>query len=543
MARKSTLKSTESKSNALKDHLPKHQLLLMEKKIGSKYLNLDLPTKAENIIEGEWTLTKEEKDTAIQLFYGVNIKGIQASLAKFKPTEHFLKIFEQSKSEIVDIKNPSVIDIQILNTNIFKLINVGETKGDKMIQRDDQGRPLTDEKGKPLKIDKKSGDIVFSNNKSNFNGFLDSYNAAYDTKLHNPFIGREFTEVLSFVKSNNFDINLFSKCDLQLYISGKPEDILNMSVSKFYDSCQNLYNGSQNNCLAPNIFDKNSKIAFLKFNTPFRDGYGNTVPFTAFTRCMIRNIRGKIYFDIVYPKHTKELKPFVHQLIEKYSGMKHSFDERNRETYYYTEVGLGRPYFDTVNGVPIKFNPDAKKDKNLQALAKHLKIDGDYIISSDKNLYTTDLGTYMVLSSKEALERSSHYIKEEMIYKQDIYRRYLDLEKFFSENRKKCLIHYDGPCDFDAISVWADEPPIIKKKKNGDETKLDNKKYGGNSKHNITKHNLYRNMKPYLSDLFWEERLTEENILSNRKKLSDDNVEIDLGGGFFAYKKDIKEKL
>ncbi|SRR6266403_912101 len=542
---------------SLKDLLPKHQLELMDKKIGKKYLNLELPTKAENIIEGEWTLTKEEKDGVIQLLFGVDVKGIDKVLAKFKPTEHFLEIFELSRTtkDAINLLKPSIIDIKMLNSNSFKLINVGETKGDKMILRNDNGHPITEGLLKmPKKVDKKKGEIVFSNNKSNFNAFLESYNSACDAKIENPFMSREFTEVLSYVKQGNFDFELFTKFDLQLYISSKPEDMLNMSISKFYDSCQNLYSGAQNNCLAPNLFDKNCKIAYLKFNTPYTDRNGNVMPFTSFTRCIVRNIKGRIYFDMVYPKFSNDLRLFVHSIIEKYTGMKNSFADKESKTYYYTEVGLGRPYFDSVIGVPIKFNPDAYKDIKLQALAKFLKTEADYILEADKNVYGTDQGDFLVLSIEEALNATKHYITEEMIYKQDIYKKYVDIEKFFEENKSKCLVNYSGSCDFDEITKWAEEPPTPKKEKKkkrdlneddderrGSDLGFDPKKFGGNNKHNITKHNLYRFMKPYLDSKFWEERLTDESISSKRNKLSVDENEINMGD-YFAYKQEIKKR-
>jgi hypothetical protein len=41
------------------------------------------------------------------------------------------------------------------------------------------------------------------------------------------------------------DFEIFNR-DIYLSISHNPKDILNMSISKFYSSCQHLYSGSHN---------------------------------------------------------------------------------------------------------------------------------------------------------------------------------------------------------------------------------------------------------------------------------------------------------
>lgn len=510
---------------ALKELLPKHQIDVLNERIGDKYLKMNVPTKAENLVEGEWTLTKEEKDLAIGLMFGVDSQAIAKKMKKFKPTQHFLEIFKLAKTikSEIDLINPSILDIKILNSNVFLLISVNETKGTKYIKRDENGKPFLNENKKPLMVDKKEGELVFSHNTSNFNAFFETYIAAFKSKVTNPFIGKEFTEVLSYVSSNNFDVDLFSRFDLQLYISGKPEDILNMSISKYYDSCQNLYNGCRVGCLPSNIFDKNSKIAYLKFNTPFRDRSGNVVPFTSFSRCMIRNIKGKIYFDLVYPKFSINLRNFFHSLITKYTGMKNVFKDNERKEYYFTDIGLERPYFDSVLGIPIKYNPNGKNDKKILALAEYFKEDPEYILELVKNHYSTNQGDFLVFNNKEANKEVIKYITETMVYRQEVYKPYInDVQKFYIDNKKKLLKGYKGEITFDKIAKWADEKPEDKEK----------------AKHNLSKHNLFRAIKPYLKPSFFEERTSKSSILPKRRRLADDEVEIVLGNGFFAYRKE-----
>jgi ribosome-associated toxin RatA of RatAB toxin-antitoxin module len=57
------------------------------------------------------------------------------------------------------------------------------------------------------------------------------------------------------------DFEIFNR-DIYLSISHNPKDILNMSISKFYSSCQHLYSGSHNSQLLGNFL---IQIVYLHF--------------------------------------------------------------------------------------------------------------------------------------------------------------------------------------------------------------------------------------------------------------------------------------
>jgi hypothetical protein len=557
-------KNVSQLSGVLKDMLPKHHINILSKRIGKEYLNREIPLKADNLIEGEWTLTKDEKDEALEYMFSMNNDKINRALRGWNPSKNFIDAFNNSSTSKIDIMRPSLLDVYLLNDNIFNLISVGETRGNRVIVKGEDGRPIYDENKKPIYREKPVGEIVYSGNKSNFNGFYANYTLAFpdDVLPKNPFTNSAFTDVKSFGVSRNFDPELF-KNDLQLYISGKPEDLLNISVSKFYDSCQNLYSGSHNQHLPVNIFDTNVKVAYLKFNVPFTDSRKNIVPFTIFSRCLIRNIKGEIFFDVVYPG---QLSNFLKTIITKYTGMVNNYKGRS---YYYTPCGLGRPYMDSLQASVIASNTEARKDNRLMLLATALNHNPEDIWPSPKNAHTyiCNAATYKVLDANEADIETYNFLTNDMIYKQDVYKKYVDIQAFYNanienekdkeerlkkeENEKKdkdkkgkivkkkkvksekLLRWYTGAADFDEICKWADEQPYKKiKKKDGTVERIPDK----DKKCRITKHDLYRAMKPFIDPVFFAERTTPEQIIKKRNKISKDDTIIELKDGYFAFR-------
>ncbi len=514
----------------LKELLPEHQQKIIKKRLGDKVLNMDIPDKTDNIVEGEWTLTKDEQSKAISLMFGMDTRSVRKAMINFKPSERFLSAFINSKPNEINILKPGIIDIDLLSKNIFKLISANETRSNRMIRRSENGHPIT-ENGKIVYIDKNVGDIVYSNNKSNINAFIESYNLAFpDDVVMNPFTNNAFTKVISMAKDRKFEFDLFGNNDIQLYISSKPEDILNMSVSKYFNSCQNLYDGAYNTNLPPNIFDKNMKIAYLRLNVPYTDSKKNVVPFTIFSRCIIRNIRGSLYFDVVYPQ---QLRTFFYEMITQYTGMKSTY---KGSRYYFTDVGIGKPYMDTLrNPVGMKFNAKASTDLRLIALADLVGETAEYILDvsnakTDDFLYATEKGVFQVLTLEEANDKVKSFIRDEMVYKQSIYKEHVNVEKFLEENKDN-LKGYTGGANFDEIAKWANEKPEISKKTK--RPKVNSKL--GNAKQRITMRNLYKLMKPFIAKEFFDERLTPDKIDKKRSTYGEDGKEIMIEENLFAY--------
>ena len=137
--------------------------------------------------------------------------------------------------------------------------------------------------------------------------------------------------------SYKVDYNPFSK-DMYLYIKHNPKDILNMSISKYYSSCQHLYTGMYRGKVIGNVFDPNTIPAFIVFDTPITwegEVISEQLPLA---RMMIRNLEAfdpkdsQIYFDRCYPDRCKDS---IDKIVEKYTQMQ-SVGRSNAGTYYFT---------------------------------------------------------------------------------------------------------------------------------------------------------------------------------------------------------------
>lgn len=345
---------------------------------GEKYLELDEIDPTDKIKQGTWKLSEEDKRKVLGVFFDVDMDKLY-EIFKNLPDE-FCEILKLSiKPELVtgenekfqsvlsrfEIKEPSVDEIYLLFENVFRKLSVGETKATEVIQRDERGRPVMGEDGRPIKTMKEAGEPVFTNNLVNINSFITDFNNCYpENKVDSRIFttgevynirnkaGEDFSE-----GQYEIDFEIFKK-DLFLQIAYKPSDILNMSISKFYASCQHLYSGGWREKVLSNIFDPNSIPAFLKFDTPiFWEGekIADQIPLS---RMQIRNIEGfnttiespKIFFDRCYPGR---LQNIMEEMITKYSGNVKSF-KASEGNYLFTpdvpeDISLeDRPYMDRL---------------------------------------------------------------------------------------------------------------------------------------------------------------------------------------------------
>jgi len=94
----------------------------------------------------------------------------------------------------------------------------------------------------------------------------------------------------------------------ELLISSDAEDFMRMSISPFYASCMNLYDGTHRKQLLSNVFDKNSKILYVIINKEFEDCRGNKHPYTPIIRSVIRKLNDEQYaLDAIYKPNTLEV--------------------------------------------------------------------------------------------------------------------------------------------------------------------------------------------------------------------------------------------
>lgn len=340
---------------------------------GEKFLDYEEVTATDKIKQGKWKLSDEDKNKALGKFFDCDMtrvndtfSGLSDKFAEVLNKSIDLDLIKKEKFKIIatdlNIKNPSIDQIAIIFDSIFRKIAVSETMATEVIQKDENGRPIKDEGGNMIKVTKAKGDLVFSNNLVNINTFVDDFNRCFpDDKVTTDFQNNDVMRLRSAASiDENYDFEvdfkIFDK-DMYLSINHNPKDILNMSISKFYASCQHLYSGGYREQVLGNVFDPNSIPAFLSFETPIfwnKEKISDQLPLS---RMMIRNIetfdaqeQSKIFFDRAYPDRMKDI---FGEIVEKYSEMKETADSSSRITYYFTpdidaEDRVRDPYMDRV---------------------------------------------------------------------------------------------------------------------------------------------------------------------------------------------------
>jgi len=344
---------------------------------GEKYLEQEEITPTDKIKQGTWKLSEEDKRKVLGVFFDVDMNNLY-EIFKNLPDKfcEVLKLsikpelitgrYEKFKSVLTrfEIKEPSVDEIYLLYENVFRKLAVGETKAIEVIQRDERGRPVMGEDGRPIKTMKEAGEPVFTNNLVNINSFITDYNSCYPEFLVDASIftsgsifkirnraGEDFSE-----GEYDIDFEIFKR-DLFLQILYKPADILNMSISKFYASCQHLYTGGWRKRVLSNVFDPNSIPAFLKFDTPILWNGEKIADQLPLSRMQIRNLEGfgttvenpKIFFDRCYPDRLQEI---MEEMVTKYSGNIKTFNQ-GEGNYLFTpdlddDLSTYEPYMDRL---------------------------------------------------------------------------------------------------------------------------------------------------------------------------------------------------
>ena len=342
---------------------------------GEKYLELEEIEPTENIKQGKWKLSEEDKIEALGQFFQANLKNVYEFFGNLP--DKFNEIIKQSInldllksddkwSKILDnfdIKKPTINQISILTDPIFRKISVSETTAGEIIIRDENGRPVMGEDGRPTKRRREEGEIIFSNNLVNINTFLSDYNRLFpeDQIDASKFSSGEIQRLVSSSREDfggdnyRVEVDLYGR-DLFLSIKHNPKDILNMSISRFYSSCQHLYSGGYRDRVFGNVVDPNSIPAFLVFDTPIynreNDLISEQLPLS---RMMIRNMENfekndktELYFDRAYPDRMREM---MVKIVEKYSGNKQMSNPGDAGKYLFTpdapsDIHVNEPYMD-----------------------------------------------------------------------------------------------------------------------------------------------------------------------------------------------------
>lgn len=359
----------------IKEVILPRQAIEVSSKWGESYLELEEVTPTNKIKQGRWKLSDDDKFSVLEGFFNLSDGSLKKLMNWYKNLpEHFVKISNESidrsrKSGFLntdfdnfDIRNVILDQIYWFGSPIFSKISVSETKSNEYIVRDDNDVPMRDVNG-IIKKEKKPGDVIWSKSSYSFSVFLSDYNKCFDPIVIIPEIENVMSKVRDHVKvlkDNDRAYKIFESIfdkDMYLSIKHNPKDILNMSVSKFYSSCQNLYDGSYRELLLSNIFDPNSIPAFLVFDTPiYMDGTTKISDHLPICRRMLRSIEQTgignstdiIYFDRTYPDRLENL---FGKIIERYSSNIQT--EKNVYIYLFApdlqDTGLDHPYMDRLD--------------------------------------------------------------------------------------------------------------------------------------------------------------------------------------------------
>lgn len=363
---------------------------------GEKYLDYEEVDPTDKIKQGKWKLSEEDKNKVLSYFFGsydgpIDIDRIFKDFENL--SDNFVKILEESIGRLDDkyaiifksfnARKPTIDQLTCFYEPVFRKLSVNDTKSTSMIQKDENGRPIRDEEGNMLRVEKEAGDPVFEKNLVNIKAFTESYNKCYDEEVNydDKFYNKDISNLISISKENHnsdykVDFKIFDR-DLYLHINHSAKDILNMSISKFYSSCQHLYTpqGHYGKQLLSNVFDPNSIPAFLVFDTPIFWDDDKISDFLPLTRMIIRNVESldgeesKIFFDRAYPDRMKEV---FDEIVESYTENKNTHDGVGR--YVFTpdidpSDDLRNPYLDKLGLVKKPFI--GKNTKSLYLNRNH----------------------------------------------------------------------------------------------------------------------------------------------------------------------------
>ena len=344
---------------------------------GESFLEYEEVIPTDKIKQGTWKLSEEDKRIVLSSFFSLrNIDNVYQVFSELP--DKFCEILrgsininlinneykEKWKSTLLnfDIKSPSIDEIYLLYENVFRKISINETNAIEVIKKDENGKPILDDNGNIIKISKEKGDVVYTNNLVNINTFIEDYNRCFSGSIDSySFRNGDILSIRNIAADDlsdgdyKIDFEIFKK-DIYLSILHNPKDILNMSITKFYASCQHLYTGGYRSQVLGNVFDPNSIPAFLKFDTPIYwedEKISDQLPLC---RMMIRNIEGftnskdvKIFFDRCYPDRMEKV---MGNIIRKYS--ENINNQSSDSTYIFapdvkTTDRIREPYMDRLH--------------------------------------------------------------------------------------------------------------------------------------------------------------------------------------------------
>jgi hypothetical protein len=386
----------EALDEALRDELPDYMINVVKKNnpdVANKFLDMDVPKHTELIpnvkVEIVEPSIKNKFIKEIQEYFTESILEQFYKTAVFKTFNdlNYAKIIAKS----LNTTPKMVLGLSSTKITYFKFLKTLYSKNFTLLQ------------GKDNNIN----NPIFSNNKSNLFTFVKSFNKAFPelavdfNSFLNDRVFQGLREPIFNFEQNVMDLG---KSKLYLYITDKPADVLRMSVSDFYSSCQNMYTGARNTQLLSNIFDKNSKIAYLIFDSPYVDNQGNGHPFTPIARTIIRvGENNRIMFDVTYPNRMED---DFYQIIERYAKIKNQGKEDDIYPYEY-KVGLPKPYMDKYQ----MYSDGGDLQDKINVLARELDVDYNEIDIISDNRFNWKNQVYDIYDKEDANEYARDYFE------------------------------------------------------------------------------------------------------------------------------------
>jgi hypothetical protein len=273
----------------------------------------------------------------------------------------------------------------------------------------------------PVTKDNDINKPIFSKNKSTLATFLKTAIRAFPNELNDIDVNaiitdKHFVGLREPIINYQTNIKKIKDSKLYLYITDRPDDKLRMSISLFYDSCQNIYTGGDegtrhNKKLLSNVFDENSKVAYLIFNSPFKDKMGNDHPFTSIARTILRvNNEGGVMFDRVYPG---DMEGLFYKIIEEKTGLKNI--GKSGDVYHYKGVaGLPSPYMDRYS---LKNIENKETDFDYVRLLTYITgYNPEDIEQISDNTFNVSDEEWAIYPYDQAIEMTRDFVKESFLY-------------------------------------------------------------------------------------------------------------------------------
>ena len=339
---------------------------VITKRWGKKYLEYEEvePEQEIKAIEGTWKLTTEQKYRVLGLFFKTDVSKAEAVFdnlpSEFKRAvslglNHVIEneigreveLMAELMADGIDFDNIGLEEISALTNNVLPRIDVKTTVSDKKMVRDELGIPIRGEDGQFQFEEKVAGEFVYYSGLYNLNSFANDFDDCMkklgkeDQIVARNFSSSEIGSIKNMlsteVKGHQADLKVFHK-DAYVSILHNPQDILNISVSKFYASCQEFYGGSHVRSLLANVFDPNSVPAFIYLDSPVYNSDGELIaeklPLARFfIRSIVMPSESKgLFFDRVYPQRMSDGEnDGIYNMVEQVAGIKRYLDSTDED--------------------------------------------------------------------------------------------------------------------------------------------------------------------------------------------------------------------